>query len=601
MRLFLSFLCALCATPLRGIFEGTCPKKDPGPGVLVLHPGSKLVLTCRGQVKVDGVVVSIITDNSNAGRRESSSDANQSHVNTVNNNGFLANKRSVEEAVSERYHTVMGEKSATRSQDQVVGQSGQHDAGLKVSPTAQAFQPTSRGSALKGDSVWEAGEMADDGDNEEEEDEEEGYNRVTRGVRMRPQWMWNGTVVKKGDRRGLLLEESGFTLSLPSVTVEHVGRYTCHHRGKTFSLKLVVAEPTENPTLFCYKRSPSSKIRCEWIPKNPTTVRTQCYLFHTKSPSQTFFHSPCSYSAQRSRCWCVLEHHEDDRRKHHMAYLCATSIAGNRTSNLLHFTPLDILKPDPPSNVAVQQVEGQDKWIRVSWNFPVSWNYQDNYYVLIYEISYKPNITSLPEQNDTIKQIRSYTIRDALPGVDYVIKLRTKDEHDGVWSNWSLPLYARSWTDKRSVVVLSDDVTTTMYPLDGDDFGSGMDEYVFQATESPNNAAVVSYHHMWILASLILLMVIFLACAFRHREGVMSKLHKLTVIMQCGNSSQTPVSVPAAPEGQTLMILDPPCYKEHPPNDAEEGEEENEEDERAEYTGEAMHFDNTSYYLVQRV
>lgn len=33
-----------------------------------------------------------------------------------------------------------------------------------------------------------------------------------------------------------------------------------------------------------------------------------------------------------------------------------------------------------------------------------------------------------------------------MPGVDYVIQLRTRDEYDGVWSDWSVPVCARSWT-----------------------------------------------------------------------------------------------------------------------------------------------------------
>ena len=30
--------------------------------------------------------------------------------------------------------------------------------------------------------------------------------------------------------------------------------------------------------------------------------------------------------------------------------------------------------------------------------------------------------------------------------VEYVIQLRAKDEYDGLWSDWSPPEYAYSWT-----------------------------------------------------------------------------------------------------------------------------------------------------------
>lgn len=45
-----------------------------------------------------------------------------------------------------------------------------------------------------------------------------------------------------------------------------------------------------------------------------------------------------------------------------------------------------------------------------------------------------------------IKGQRFDTIIDAMPGVEYLIQLRTKDEYDGLWSDWSTPVYARSWT-----------------------------------------------------------------------------------------------------------------------------------------------------------
>lgn len=43
---------------------------------------------------------------------------------------------------------------------------------------------------------------------------------------------------------------------------------------------------------------------------------------------------------------------------------------------------------------------------------------------------------------------RSHTITDAMPGVQYLIQLRAKEEYDGQWSDWSTPVNARSWTGK---------------------------------------------------------------------------------------------------------------------------------------------------------
>ena len=49
-----------------------------------------------------------------------------------------------------------------------------------------------------------------------------------------------------------------------------------------------------------------------------------------------------------------------------------------------------------------------------------------------------------------IKGTHSYTIRDAMPGVEYFIQLRTREEYDGHWSDWSTPVYESSWTGKQT-------------------------------------------------------------------------------------------------------------------------------------------------------
>uniref|UniRef100_A0A8C9YE85 Interleukin 6 receptor n=1 Tax=Sander lucioperca TaxID=283035 RepID=A0A8C9YE85_SANLU len=359
---------------------------DPPPGVLVLSPGSSLVLTCSGHVEVDGVKVSMARQGSNTNRGGTT--------------------------------------------------------GYTASPTTHTVWQTSVSRLLKDESDWEAKEM--DGESDYEKEGDEG-SRVTRGIKSRLQWKWNSRTVGKGDRDWgeITFERRRASLSLSSVRLTDSGRYSCYHRGRErFSLKVNVADPPENPSLSCYKRSPSSKIRCEWAPQKPITIKPNCYLLLSKSPAGAFHRSQCSYSSRRSRCWCALEHNWDELRTLHMAYLCVTSIAGNATSALRHFIPMDILKPDPPSDVSVRQEEGQEMRMTVNWSLPISWISMHCW------LFWPETIKHLSDVSIHRIEDRSYTITDAIPGVEYLIQLRTRDEYDGQWSDWSTP--ASRWTGKHT-------------------------------------------------------------------------------------------------------------------------------------------------------
>ncbi|KAI9533298.1 hypothetical protein NQZ68_025692 [Dissostichus eleginoides] len=576
MRIFLPLLCALCATPVHGIFDGTCPKKDPPPGVLVLSPGSKLVLSCSGHVEADGVKV----------RVGSSSDENRTSVNNISNPEALMKsaKPTVENTVGEGYHSNTTEAGESKSL--------KHSA---TAYTASASTPT----------VWETGDY--------EEEEGEDGSRVTRSIKPRLQWKWNGRIVGKGDRDWgeISFERRGSSLSLSSVRLSDSGRFTCYHRGRErFSLKVKVADPPETPQLSCYKKSPSSKIRCEWAPQKPFTIFPNCSLFLSKSATKSFLHLQCTYSSKHSRCWCALDHNDDELRSNYMAYLCVTSMAGNTTSSLLSFMPLSILKPDPPSGVSVRQEEGQEMRMTVTWSLPITWKSQDSFYKLIYEIKYRPLKSFDHWQIQMIKGTHSYTIRDAMPGVEYLIQLRTREEYDGQWSDWSTPLYESSWTAKRSVEY--EDLTATTFSVYTE--GSGADEDLSDVPEPVQGGDEGPHHILWIsCGSFAFLSVILALFIFRHRDRFMSKLKSMSVSIPYGDSPRPAPSAQTPPEGHALVTFAPPCNKEPPPSEMEESKEENEEESEEENEEEseeekqrlneridALHFNNSSYFFLQR-
>lgn len=530
---FLPFACLFVfVTSTLDIFEGTCRQKDPSPGVLVLTPGQELIMTCRGQVMIDGLKVRKDSHGSRRGASQSG---------------------------------VVGETRASMKswkQDVVNdANTGNGSYGDTASPSTRVVPQTTSQRLSKAREVHQETE----GDQEDEWDEE---SRLVQRENSSLQWMWTGRMVGK---RGKDVRWSrGATLALPSVTVSDSGTFTCYHsRKERFSVKVIVADPPQKPDLLCYKKSPSSKIRCESKPQQNVTIRPNCYLLLSKSAKDPFLPFQCSFSSRTSRCFCVLDHNEDEVRWVHFAYLCITSIAGNTTSILQTFTPMGILKPDPPTNVSVRKVEGKETWINVTWKLPSSWKSHDDFYDLIYQIKYKPAASSFhSEQIHNIGGKRFFLIRDAIPAEEYLVQVRTKEEYDGLWSNWSTAVHGYSWTAEK--------LTATTISIYADIESSGNDFDIVDVpptfTTVPTQFSEVSAHILWISISFVALSIILAIYIFRQRDKFLSKIQSLTFVPARGASSQPLPSAPPAPEGWTLVAFAPPSYREHP-EDAHEKQE----------------------------
>ncbi|XP_055780976.1 uncharacterized protein LOC129857081 isoform X5 [Salvelinus fontinalis] len=352
------------------------------------------------------------------------------------------NGKNVEDVTEEEHKGGGGEQRDTGWSLYTVNQPGHTDTQKRFPHTGTSLQPTRDSGVGGADTELPSDRWTDAMDSEDDYEEEEEGGRMVRGLRGRSQWRLNGRPLIGGV---VVLGRRGATLTLPSLAVGDSGNYSCHRGGKLVSsLRVSVAVPPERPKLSCYKRSPSSKIRCDWTASQPVTPVPQCYLLLRKGLSGSFSRVNCSYSALLSRCWCAIGHQEKESREPHLAYLCVTNTAGNTTSPLLDFTPLDIIKPDPPSSVVVRGVEGQEKRLRVSWAVPHSWKERDRYHELLYELRYHtmPHGTQIKGTTTA----RFYTIADALSGVQYLIQLRAKEEFDGHWSEWSTAVFANTWT-----------------------------------------------------------------------------------------------------------------------------------------------------------
>eukprot|EP00063_Salmo_salar_P032291 XP_014007126.1 PREDICTED: interleukin-6 receptor subunit alpha isoform X3 [Salmo salar] len=507
------------------------------------------------------------------------------------------NGKNVEVVTEEEHKGGGGEPRDTGWSLYTVNQPGHTDTQKLFPLTGTSLQPTRDSRAGGADTELPSDRWTDAMDSEDDYEEEEEGGRMVRGLRGRSQWRLNGRPLRGGEERGggvVVLGRRGATLTLPSLAVGDSGNYSCHRGGKLVSsLRVSVAVPPERPKLSCYKRSPSSKIRCDWTASQLVTPVPQCYLLLRKGLSGSFSRVNCSYSSLLSRCWCAIGHQEKESREPHLAYLCVTNTAGNTTSPLLDFTPLDIIKPDPPSSVVVRGVEGQERRLRVGWAVPHSWKERDRYHELLYELRYHtmPHGTQIKGTSTA----RSYTITDALPGVQYLIQLRAKEEFDGHWSDWSTAVYANTWT--APVPTVFSDLSTVMQDYtDYIDSGSGMIEET-SVSESQGDVEVWP-HVLWVVAFCVLLSITLLsAYLYRHRERFMSKLWRLSTVSSSPACPSPQVTALPTQEGHALVNFDLPVYGEPVPQEEERKEEDEEEEE--EEKGEVIRFNNTSYFLVQ--
>ncbi|XP_038832140.1 uncharacterized protein LOC120030780 isoform X2 [Salvelinus namaycush] len=500
------------------------------------------------------------------------------------------NGKNVEDVTEEEHKGGGGEQRDTGWSLYTVNQPGHTDTQKLFPLTGTSLQPTRDSGVGGADTELPSDRWTDAMDSEDDYEEEEEGGGMVRGLRGRSQWRLNGRPLIGGV---VVLGRRGATLTLPSLAVGDSGNYSCHRGGKLVSsLRVSVAVPPERPKLSCYKRSPSSKIRCDWTASQPVTPVPQCYLLLRKGLSGSFSRVNCSYSALLSRCWCAIGHQEKESREPHLAYLCVTNTAGNTTSPLLDFTPLDIIKPDPPSSVVVRGVEGQERRLRVSWAVPHSWKERDRYHELLYELRYHtmPHGTQIKGTTTA----RFYTIADALSGVQYLIQLRAKEEFDGHWSEWSTAVFANTWT--APVPTAFSDLSPVMDYTDYTDSGSGMTEET-SVSESRGDVEVWP-HVLWVVASCVLLSITLLsAYLYRHRERFMSKLWRLSPVSSSPACPSPPVTALPTQEGHALVNFDHPVYGEPVPQEEERKEEDEEEEE--EEKGEVIRFNNTSYFLVQ--
>lgn len=538
----------------------TCPRKDPPPGVLALTPGSEVILDCSGGVTVDGVPVVMAAkwkerfggrQGDTAAHRMSQREAKNTGTTgiyhpTVRNaavDGTYQNKTatgmynkdpSAATGSTVKTPTITTEQQVRTRDDFTVRQVTQPKRVGGVTEEGGAFSVT-----MEMGISSERGITVDYEDYEDYEDGEEGL-RVTRAIKRQIRWTRNGQRIRRGKRGG--------ALRLPALRLVDSGNYSCYQGdGLVWSVNISVGVPPEMPTLSCRKKFHNSKVRCEWISTQPIVPRPQCYLLMRKA-FQDLPRVPCSYSVERSRCWCALPSDDDDRDLYSVR-MCVTNTAGSALSLPLNYKPQEIIKPDPPARVVVKAVEGQLHTLDISWSNPPTWRDTVNFYHLHFQLRYRP-VQAREFQQVRIEEGKLiWSILDALPHTQYEVQLRAKDEYVGTWSEWTSPVYAHTWTVPEPTI--SSDIYTCLEPFWTISEGSGTDaDPNVEITGYPDDGGgVVWVYVLWVFGLLLFITLTVISIySLRNKFWFMSKVEKQSCSPACSCSSPpSPIQQPLVP------------------------------------------------------
>uniref|UniRef100_A0A674JJT3 Interleukin-6 receptor subunit beta n=1 Tax=Terrapene triunguis TaxID=2587831 RepID=A0A674JJT3_9SAUR len=200
-----------------------------------------------------------------------------------------------------------------------------------------------------------------------------------------------------------------------------------------YGIAVTLGLPPEKPeNLSCIVRQMSKTkfiMTCTWNPGRDTFLATD-FRLKSQWPLETL--SDCEPQGVNNSCdisnvqfFVNLE-----------VWVEANNALGKAESEHIDFDPVDIVKPLPPHNLAVNSGE-LPTVLKLSWENQISLVEMELKFNIRYRISDSPDWMEVPPE-DTASHRTSFTVQSLKPYTKYVFSLRCmKKDGLGYWSDWS--------------------------------------------------------------------------------------------------------------------------------------------------------------------